>query len=173
MTTFFLPFPGGGQGGGVDRRGHGGSEGTYGRDSRSRAPGRVWVARLSGRALFLRNERRGRLQDVSVAAEELLARLTEIRVKDPEAVQKALAKRRRRSLLERDSLFLVAADHTARGVLKVGDDPMAMSDRGELLRRLLTALGRPGVDGLLATADIVEDLALLGALDDKVVFGSM
>jgi hypothetical protein len=110
---------------------------------------------------------------VSVAAEELLARLTEIRVKDPEAVQKALAKRRRRSLLERDSLFLVAADHTARGVLKVGDDPMAMSDRGELLQRLLTALRRPGVDGLLATADIVEDLALLGALDDKVVFGSM
>jgi hypothetical protein len=110
---------------------------------------------------------------VSVAAEELLARLTEIRVKDPDAVQKALAKRRRRSLLERGSLFLVAADHPARGVLKVGNDPMAMSDRGELLRRLLTALGRPGVDGLLATADIVEDLALLGALDGKVVFGSM
>ena len=29
------------------------------------------------------------------------------------------------------------------------------------------------MDGVLATADILEDLLLLGALDDKVVFGSM
>jgi hypothetical protein len=48
-----------------------------------------------------------------------------------------------------------------------------MADRYDLLRRLLVALGRPGVDGLLATADIIEDLLLLGALEDKVVFGSM
>jgi hypothetical protein len=48
-----------------------------------------------------------------------------------------------------------------------------MADRYDLLRRLLIAPSRPGVDGLLATADIVEDLLLLGALEDKVVFGSM
>ncbi len=48
-----------------------------------------------------------------------------------------------------------------------------MADRGELLDRLVTALGRPGVDGVLATADVVEDLAILGALDRKVVLGSM
>jgi len=76
-------------------------------------------------------------------------------------------------MMQRGSLFLVAADHPARGVLKAGADPMAMADRGELLRRLLTALQRPGVDGILGTADIVDDLALLGALDGKVVFGSM
>jgi tagatose-1,6-bisphosphate aldolase len=35
------------------------------------------------------------------------------------------------------------------------------------------ALSRPGVDGVLGTADIIEDLLLLGALDDKVVVGSM
>ena len=35
------------------------------------------------------------------------------------------------------------------------------------------ALARPGVDGVLGTADIVEDLLLLGALDGKVVIGSM
>jgi hypothetical protein len=34
-------------------------------------------------------------------------------------------------------------------------------------------LGRPGVDGVLGTADIIEDLLLLGVLDDKVVIGSM
>jgi hypothetical protein len=111
---------------------------------------------------------------VTVAATEILARLTEIRATDPEAVGKALAKRRRRPLLEGGgSLFLVASDHPARGVLKVGTEPMAMADRGELLQRLLTALSRPGVDGLLGTADIIDDLALLGALEGKVVFGSM
>jgi hypothetical protein len=48
-----------------------------------------------------------------------------------------------------------------------------MADRGVLLTRLVEALAHPAVDGVLATADIVDDLALLGALDDKVVFGSM
>ena len=37
----------------------------------------------------------------------------------------------------------------------------------------MTALSRPGVDGLLATADIAEDLLLLGALEGKLVFSSM
>lgn len=108
-----------------------------------------------------------------VVAAELLNRLTQIRATDPDALRQALAKRRRRPLMERGALFLIAADHPARGVLKVGSDPIAMADRGELLSRLMIALGQPGVDGLLGTADIVEDLALLGALDGKVVFGSM
>jgi hypothetical protein len=69
--------------------------------------------------------------------------------------------------------MLVAADHTARGVVRAGDDAMAMADRAELLRRLMIALDRPGVDGVLGTADILEDLLLLGALDGKVVIGSM
>lgn len=110
---------------------------------------------------------------MTLAANQLLARLTDIRATDPDAIGRALAKRRRRSITERGALFLVAADHPARGVLKVGANPMAMADRGELLCRLLTALERPGVDGILGTADIVDDLALLGALDGKIVFGSM
>jgi DhnA family fructose-bisphosphate aldolase class Ia len=110
---------------------------------------------------------------VTVAADDILARLSAIRATDPDAIAKALAKRRRRPLMERGTLFLIAADHPARGVLKAGADPMAMADRGGLLRRLLIALQRPGVDGILATADIVDELALLGALDGKVVFGSM
>ena len=74
----------------------------------------------------------------------------------------------------------MAADHPARGALGVGEDPLRMADRRDLLSRLSVALSHPGVDGLLATADIVEDLLLLGSLtsdssllDDKVVFGSM
>ena len=48
-----------------------------------------------------------------------------------------------------------------------------MADRWDLLRRLATAVSRPGVDSVLGTADIVEDLLLIGALDEKVVIGSM
>ncbi len=70
-------------------------------------------------------------------------------------------------------LMLVAADHPARGALRAGDQPLAMADRWGLLQRLSIALSRPGVDGVLATADIVEDLLLLGALEGKVVIGSM
>jgi hypothetical protein len=70
-------------------------------------------------------------------------------------------------------LLLVAADHPARGALRAGAQAMAMADRWDLLRRLRIALGRPGVDGVLGTADILEDLLLLDALDHKVVIGSM
>ncbi len=106
---------------------------------------------------------------------DLVAGLVRTRVARPEAIAEALARRRRREHLirERGTLFLVAADHPARGSLAAGPDRRAMGDRADLLRRLLVALERPGVDGVMATADIVEDLALLGALEDKVVFGSM
>jgi hypothetical protein len=55
----------------------------------------------------------------------------------------------------------------------VGDQRLAMANRADLLQRLCAALSRPGVDGVLGTADILEDLLLLGALDGKVVVGSM
>ena len=48
-----------------------------------------------------------------------------------------------------------------------------MANRYELLRRLGLALARPSVDGVLTTLDIVDDLALLGLLDNKIVVGSM
>ena len=39
------------------------------------------------------------------------------------------------------------------------------ADRGERLDRVCLALLRPGVDGVLGTPDILEDLLLLGALE--------
>jgi hypothetical protein len=69
--------------------------------------------------------------------------------------------------------MIVAADHPARGALGVGARPNAMNSRTDLLDRLRAALADPGVDGVLATADILDDLLLLGALEDKVVFSSM
>lgn len=96
------------------------------------------------------------------------------RARTPDEISARLAVRERRELLLGDGrLFIVAADHPARGALGVGMDPAAMADRYELLRRLATALSRPGVDGVLGTPDIIDDLALLGLLEGKIVVGSM
>lgn len=100
--------------------------------------------------------------------------LVTVRARHPEAVAEAAARRVRRPLLgDSGRLMIVAGDHPARGALGVGDRRMAMANRAELLERLCIALSRPGVDGVLATADILEDLLLLGVLDGKVVMGSM
>jgi len=100
--------------------------------------------------------------------------LTETRATRPEAVAAAAANRQRRSMPGGSGrLMLIAADHPARGSLAVGGRPDAMANRFELLDRLLAALARPGVDGVLGTPDIIEDLLLLGALDGKLVVGSM
>ena len=101
--------------------------------------------------------------------------LLERRATEPGAVASAYAARRRpdQFVSERGTLFLVAADHPARGSLASGGDAMAMADRRSLLARLVEALHHPDVDGVLGTPDIIEELLLLGALEDKVVIGSM
>jgi hypothetical protein len=100
--------------------------------------------------------------------------LIEDRARHPERIAERARARRRRPLHgDPGTLFLIAADHAARGVLKAGDRALAMSDRRELLERILTALDQPGVDGLLGSPDVIEDLLLLDALDEKVVIGTM
>ena len=104
-----------------------------------------------------------------------LRELIATRVHHPEAVAQAAAARQRpRSVLGgHGKLMMIAADHPARGALRAGDRPLAMANRADLLDRLCLALSRPGVNGVLGTPDVLEDLLLLGALDGKVVVGSM
>lgn len=100
--------------------------------------------------------------------------LVSVRAERPEAVAEAAARRARRPLLGAGGrLMIVAADHPARGALGVGGRRLAMAHRADLLERLCVALSRPGVDGVLGTADVLEDLLLLGALENKVVMCSM
>ncbi len=99
--------------------------------------------------------------------------LIETRATQPAAALDALRTRARRPLLTGGRMFIVAADHTARGMLGVGSDPFVMADRRRLLESLLISLEHPGVDGVLGSADVLEELALLGALDGKLVFGTM
>ena len=100
--------------------------------------------------------------------------LLDVRVNEPQRIAAALSARPRRQPLTRDgALFIVAADHTARGMIGVPGDPHAMIDRRLMLERLLVALDNPRTDGVLGSADILEDLVVLGALDGKVAVGTM
>lgn len=104
-----------------------------------------------------------------------LKAILDVRTRHPQAIADAAAQRKRRPALLGDDgrLFIIAADHPARGALRVAGQPMAMADRAALLDRMSVALQRPGVDGVLGTADLIEDLLLMGLLDGKVVIGSM
>ena len=102
------------------------------------------------------------------------ASLRDTRATAPERVAAALGARARRPLLRGDGrLFIVAADHPARGALGVGGRHDAMASRYELLERLAVALQNPAVDGVLGTPDILDDLAMLGLLDGRIAVGSM
>jgi DhnA family fructose-bisphosphate aldolase class Ia len=92
----------------------------------------------------------------------------------PGLIAEVLSKRQRRPLIQGDgSLFILAADHPARGALAINGNPTAMGSRRELLERFAEALKNPKVDGVLGTPDIIEDLALMGLLDGKIAVGSM
>jgi DhnA family fructose-bisphosphate aldolase class Ia len=113
----------------------------------------------------------------------LLAKVTDVRVTDPERSMRAARERKRRESLTRDGkLNILAADHPARRVTRVGDDPLRMADRREYMSRILRVMMSDAVDGLLATMDIIEDLLIVqdllresgarGFLDDKLLIVS-
>ena len=99
---------------------------------------------------------------------EVLARVTEIRVADPERPLRVARERKRRTRLTVDGkLNILAADHPARRVTRIGDDPLRTVDRHDYLARILRVLMSDAVDGLLATMDILEDLLILHDLMQK------
>ncbi len=106
---------------------------------------------------------------------EVVRGISMTRARRPERIAElAQARTRPESPLgDNGKALIIAADHPARGALGAGDRPLAMADRADLLRRLTIALARPGVTGVLGTADVLEDLLLLEALHDRSVFGSM
>ena len=112
---------------------------------------------------------------MTLISDEQWSQLLRTRATNPGAVAAAYADRKQPDgpFSEDGTIFLVAADHPARGALGTGGDRLAMADRRNLLDRLMTALGHPSVNGVLGSPDIVEELLLLGALEGKVVFGSM
>jgi hypothetical protein len=106
--------------------------------------------------------------------DQRLSSLRETRARLPELVRNRHASRHRRQVAGRDGrLLLIEADAPAAANLAVGDDPRGLADRGEFLFRLVAALEHPGVDGIIASVDVIDDLLLLEALEDRLAVGSM
>lgn len=114
----------------------------------------------------------------------LIGRITDLRVGDPEwAFRAAMARTRRPCLAPDGRLNILAADHPARRVVKVGAAALGMADRGDFLARIVRVLMSEVVDGVMSTMDVLEDLLSLGALireaggpplvDDKLLISSV
>jgi len=94
-----------------------------------------------------------------------LAQLTELRIQEPGAAMQAAQARTVRQRLTQDGrLSILAADHPARRVTAVGNQPLAMTNRHDYLARILRVLTSEYVDGVMATMDILEDLLVLDAI---------
>jgi hypothetical protein len=113
-----------------------------------------------------------------------MAKITEMRVTDPKCSLRAAKARKRRTNLTLDGkLNILAADHPARRVTKVGDDPIRMADRHGYLARIVRVLQSDVVDGVMATMDVLEDLLILHQLileaggprllDDRLLIASL
>lgn len=115
---------------------------------------------------------------------DLYAAITDVRIERPAIVQEEAERRKRRSVPAPDgALVILAADHPGRNVLNVKDDPLGMADRHAYLSRILRVLSCPGIDGIMGTPDLVEDLFILtrlikerggsSLLDDRLLVGCM
>lgn len=109
--------------------------------------------------------------------------LLQLRLKRPNLVAQLASARRQSVGWTQNRLVIIAIDHPARRELGAGGDEWAMANRMELLLRISRVLKQPGVDGVLATPDIMDELMLLNHigvergeadfLDGKVLVGSM
>jgi hypothetical protein len=100
-----------------------------------------------------------------------LQTVVESRLFRPQGFVEAANRRRPRGVTL--PLVLVAADGPSRGLLVSSDNPLAAADREDYLTRLFTALDQTGVDGVIGTPVVLDELLLLSALEGKIVFGSM
>ncbi|MBD3255738.1 MAG: TIM barrel protein [Candidatus Lokiarchaeota archaeon] len=79
------------------------------------------------------------------------------------------------------NIVIIAADHPARRVTKVGTNEIAMGDRQQYLGRIVRTLMLDEIDGVMTTPDIMDDLFILNNLikqyggksflDNKILIG--
>lgn len=92
--------------------------------------------------------------------------IAEVRVERPQAVREYAAKRKRRERLTSDGkLVILAADHPARMVTAMLGDPLGMGNRIDYLGRILRVASTVGLDGVMSTPDILEDLLIMDMLN--------
>ena len=111
-------------------------------------------------------------------SKDVCAEITRLRVDQPGLILSELQARTRRPKLTTDGyLTVLAADHPARYLMS----PPAMGNRMEYAGRIVRCLAESDVDGLMATADVIEDIVLANYifkqkngrsfLDKKVLVG--
>jgi len=110
--------------------------------------------------------------------------ITDVRIHERDSVLTYARGRKRRKKLTRDGrLVILATDHPGRRVTKMRNDPIGMGDRFEYLGRALRVLSGEGIDGVMGTTDMIEDMLIVdylhkkksgkSLLDEKVVVGCM
>lgn len=115
--------------------------------------------------------------------EDIFYKIIEVRLsKVNEILEKEYKNRVKRKYPWNKKLVIIAADHPARGVTKIGSNDIAMGDRHEYLGRILRVLTLDHVDGIMTTPDIMDDLFILNYLfkqlggksflDKKILIGS-
>ena len=93
------------------------------------------------------------------SASGLIGQITEIRLNRAHELKAFAQSRARRQTLTTDGkLVILAADHPARMVTGALDNPVGLADRRQYLSRILRVLTGGGVDGLMGTPDIIEEV---------------
>ncbi len=113
--------------------------------------------------------------------EKIFYMITDYRLNSYEIIRQEMKNRQRRERPWGDNLIIIAADHPARRVTRVGENDLAMGDRQQYLGRILRVLIHDRVDGVMTTPDIMDDLFLINYfykenggesfLDNKILLG--
>jgi DhnA family fructose-bisphosphate aldolase class Ia len=118
---------------------------------------------------------------------EVYEGITDIRVRQPGFADGEADRRARRRVAAPDGkLIILAADDPGPASLRIQDESMtagATGNRHEYLARIVRVLSHPGIDGVMSTPDVVEDLLILGGLvrerggqsplDERLLIGCM
>lgn len=114
---------------------------------------------------------------------DIIQQIVQLRLDEPDLVWDLATSRLRSVDWPKNRLVILAIDHPARREVAAGGNEWAMANRAELLRRISVVLTQPGIDGLLATPDILEEIFLLNHLyvqkgkpdflNGKILVGSM
>ncbi|HYG77508.1 MAG TPA: TIM barrel protein [Planctomycetota bacterium] len=109
--------------------------------------------------------------------EEVFEEIARLRVEEPDLIKKELTSRKRRKTIAPTGyLTVLAADHPARYIV----NPTEMGSRLDYAGRIVRCLAETDIDGLMATADVIEDIVLANYifkqrnkgksfLDDKIL----
>ncbi len=113
--------------------------------------------------------------------EKIFYMITDYRLNRYGIIREEMKNRQRRERPWGENLIIIAADHPARRVTRVGENDLAMGDRQQYLGRILRVLIHDRVDGVMTTPDIMDDLFLINYfykenggesfLDNKILLG--